>query len=61
MGGFVCTILQAYWQIVKVRQLPGVWTPVNMTVGPGTILTPFWASTILVNMYATGKKFLKVL
>ena len=29
-----------------------------MTIGPGTILTPFWACTIVLNAYATGDTFL---
>jgi hypothetical protein len=53
IGGFACTILQIYWQVVQTALITSVWTPVNMNVGPGTILTPFWGSTIVVNIYAT--------
>jgi len=54
VGGFVCTILQLYWQVVQSAVITDVWIPVNMSVGPGTVLTPFWACTILVNLYSTG-------
>ncbi|KAH9475516.1 hypothetical protein JR316_0012631 [Psilocybe cubensis] len=53
VGGLMLTGLQAYWQIVQSASIAGTWQPVNMQVGPGTILTPFWASTILLNSYAT--------
>ncbi|KAF5314411.1 hypothetical protein D9619_011835 [Psilocybe cf. subviscida] len=53
-GGLVCTILQLYWQIVQTVQISNIWTPVNMSIGPGTVLTPFWGCTIVVNLYATG-------
>ncbi|KAF9474375.1 hypothetical protein BDN70DRAFT_899007 [Pholiota conissans] len=55
VGGLACTILQIYWQVVMSAAIPKVWVPVNMTIGPGTILTPFWGSTIVVNFYATGR------
>ncbi|KAF9004290.1 hypothetical protein BDQ17DRAFT_1424729 [Cyathus striatus] len=54
IGGVVCTILQAYVQIVQHRLVTSAWQPVNMTVGPGTILTPFWGSTIVLNAYCTS-------
>ncbi|KDR79634.1 hypothetical protein GALMADRAFT_137428 [Galerina marginata CBS 339.88] len=54
VGGVVCTVLQAYWQIVQSASIVTAWTPVNMDIGPGTILTPFWGSTIVVNIYATS-------
>jgi len=54
VGGFICTILQLYWQVVQTAHVADVWTPVNMTIGPGTVLTPFWGCTIVVNIYATG-------
>ncbi|KDR79645.1 hypothetical protein GALMADRAFT_137439 [Galerina marginata CBS 339.88] len=54
VGGVVCTVLQAYWQIVQSAAIVTAWTPVNMDIGPGTILTPFWGSTIVVNVYATS-------
>ncbi|KAF8893174.1 hypothetical protein CPB84DRAFT_1320597 [Gymnopilus junonius] len=53
VGGLVCTALQLYLQTVQTDALDA-WIPVNMTVGPGTILTPFWGTTIVVNIYATG-------
>ncbi|PPQ96834.1 hypothetical protein CVT26_006003 [Gymnopilus dilepis] len=53
IGGVVCTALQLYLQTVQTDGLDA-WTPVNMSVGPGTILTPFWGTTIVVNIYATG-------
>ncbi|KAF8186825.1 hypothetical protein BJ912DRAFT_970918 [Pholiota molesta] len=34
--GFICTILQV----------------VNMSIGPGMILIPFWATTLLINIYS---------
>ncbi|KDR74753.1 hypothetical protein GALMADRAFT_70621, partial [Galerina marginata CBS 339.88] len=54
-GGLVCTIIQIYWQVVQATPAANVWTPVNMTLGPGTILTPFWATTIIVNIYCTSE------
>ncbi|KDR74689.1 hypothetical protein GALMADRAFT_141043 [Galerina marginata CBS 339.88] len=54
VGGLVCTLLQIYWQVVQSAVILSVWTPVNMTIGPGTILTPFWGSTIVVNIYSTS-------
>lgn len=49
------TALQAYMQIAQVSKMD-VWLPVNMSIGPGIILTPFWASTIVLNLYATCKR-----
>ncbi|KAF4612712.1 hypothetical protein D9613_011835 [Agrocybe pediades] len=54
IGGVACTVLQLYWQVVQSAPIQAVWTPVNMNIGPGTILTPFWASTIVVNLYTTS-------
>jgi hypothetical protein len=48
------TVLQAYVQVAQVSKM-NVWLPVNMSVGPGIILIPFWASTIVLNIYATCK------
>lgn len=54
IGGFICTILQLYWQTVQTGALgTGKWEPVNMSIGLGTVLTPFWATTILLNAYTT--------
>ncbi|KIJ24879.1 hypothetical protein M422DRAFT_274243 [Sphaerobolus stellatus SS14] len=54
LGAFACTILQAYWQTVQQRgiQTSSHWH-INTTVGPGPILAPFWASTLVLNLYAT--------
>jgi len=54
LGGVLLTILQAYLQIVQGQHILGVWQPINSTVGPGTILTPFWGVTILLNAYTSG-------
>ncbi|PPQ91765.1 hypothetical protein CVT25_000590 [Psilocybe cyanescens] len=55
IGGLMLTGLQAYWQIVQSASILGSWQPINMKVGPGTVLTPFWGSTIVLNGYATCK------
>lgn len=58
IGGVVCTILQLFLQLVHVHNRdfgPYQWAEVNMNVGPGIVLTPFWASTIVLNAYCTGK------
>lgn len=55
LGGVLLTALQAYWQIVQGQHILGVWQPINSTVGPGTILTPFWGTTILLNAYTSGE------
>lgn len=52
IGGFALTGLQAYVQIVQMEDLK-LWLPVNMSIGPGIILIPFWASAIILNIYAT--------
>ncbi|KDR74688.1 hypothetical protein GALMADRAFT_1334029 [Galerina marginata CBS 339.88] len=54
LGGFVCTVLQLYWQVVQTDAVAAVWTPVKMNVGPGTVLLPFWTITLVLNLYATG-------
>ncbi|KAF9482953.1 hypothetical protein BDN70DRAFT_929607 [Pholiota conissans] len=48
--GLVCTVLQGYWQIVH-SNVNEKWNIVNMSIGPGMILTPFWATTLLLNLY----------
>ncbi|KAF8185151.1 hypothetical protein BJ912DRAFT_973717 [Pholiota molesta] len=53
IGGLMLTALQAYWQIVQSASILKAWQPINMTVGPGTVLTPFWGSTIVLNGYST--------
>ncbi|TFK32657.1 hypothetical protein BDQ12DRAFT_670882 [Crucibulum laeve] len=54
VGGLVCAIIQAYWQIVQTQVIITAWEPVAMKVGPGTILTPFWGSTVALNIYTTA-------
>jgi hypothetical protein len=54
IGGLVLTALEIYLLVVKVA-LFRVWLPVNVDVGPGIILTAFWAFTILLKLYATSK------
>ncbi|TFK41510.1 hypothetical protein BDQ12DRAFT_733035 [Crucibulum laeve] len=54
IGGAICTILQVYWQVIQSAVIKTAWQPVNMKIGPGTILTPFWGSTIIVNIYVTS-------
>ena len=61
ISGFICTILQLYWQLVQAQGLNTVWQPVNTIIGPGTVLTPFWGSTILLNAFASGKYFNAIL
>ncbi|KAF9473813.1 hypothetical protein BDN70DRAFT_997441 [Pholiota conissans] len=50
IAGFICTILQGYWQIIH-SNLNHKWNIVNMTIGPGMILIPFWGTTLLLNIY----------
>jgi len=53
IAGLICTILQLYWQITEAQGLDTAWQPTNSFIGPGTVLTPFWGSTILLNLFAT--------
>ncbi|TFK35755.1 hypothetical protein BDQ12DRAFT_725793 [Crucibulum laeve] len=53
-GGLVCAIIQAYWQIVQTQLFSTAWQPVAMKVGPGTLLAPFWGSTVTLNIYTTS-------
>lgn len=58
LGGLVCTILQLFLQVAHTHNpnlSPYRWAAVNMTVGPGIALTPFWASTTALNAYCTGE------
>lgn len=32
---------------------PYIWAKVNMSIGPGIVLIPFWGSTTLLNIYCT--------
>jgi len=57
IGGVVCTVLQTFLQVEQTHNPkfnPFHWDAVNMTVGPGIVLTPFWGSTIVLNAYCTG-------
>ncbi|TFK33879.1 hypothetical protein BDQ12DRAFT_727404 [Crucibulum laeve] len=54
VGGLVCAIIQAYWQIVQTQVVITAWQPAAMKVGLGTILTPFWGSTVALNLYTTS-------
>ncbi|KAF9447168.1 hypothetical protein P691DRAFT_793765 [Macrolepiota fuliginosa MF-IS2] len=56
-GGIVCTVLQAYLQVKHIHDPdfgPYQWASVNMSVGPGIVLIPFWGSTVILNAYSTG-------
>ncbi|TFK33659.1 hypothetical protein BDQ12DRAFT_670086 [Crucibulum laeve] len=53
-GGLVCAILQGYWQIVQTEVVIHAWEPASMKVGLGTLLTPFWGSTVALNLYTTS-------
>jgi hypothetical protein len=54
-GGIICTIIQAYWQTILSGKFgTDHWEPVNMQLGPGIVLTPFWATTLALNAYTTG-------
>lgn len=58
VGGFVCTILEIFLQVVHVHNPnfgPYQWASVDMHTGPGIVLIPFWLSTIVLNAYCTGK------
>lgn len=47
-----------YLQIAHIHDVntsPYSWGPVNMSVGPGIALMPFWGSTAILNAYATCK------
>ncbi|TFK41536.1 hypothetical protein BDQ12DRAFT_663607 [Crucibulum laeve] len=46
--------------VVQSAAIIAVWVPVNMKIGPGTILTPFWGSTIVVNIYVTSMIVLRI-
>ncbi|KAF9450645.1 hypothetical protein P691DRAFT_809928 [Macrolepiota fuliginosa MF-IS2] len=56
IGGVVCTGLQMYLQIAHLHNPnigPYSWANVNMTLGPGIVLVPFWGSTTALNIYCT--------
>ncbi|TFK38789.1 hypothetical protein BDQ12DRAFT_735423 [Crucibulum laeve] len=57
LGGLVCVILQGYSQIVHTKAVITGWEPaLTPTIGLGVpvLLTPFWASTIVLNLYTTS-------
>ncbi|KAF9447156.1 hypothetical protein P691DRAFT_761000 [Macrolepiota fuliginosa MF-IS2] len=57
VGGIVCTILQGFLQVKHISDPnfgPYQWASVNMNVGPGITLIPFWGSTVVLNAYCTG-------
>ncbi|KAF9450649.1 hypothetical protein P691DRAFT_773734 [Macrolepiota fuliginosa MF-IS2] len=61
--GLLCTILQIYLQAAHTKNPnigPYSWASVNMTVGPGIVLLPFWISTVLLNAYASGALILRI-
>ncbi|KAF9446494.1 hypothetical protein P691DRAFT_644857, partial [Macrolepiota fuliginosa MF-IS2] len=63
LGGLGCTILQAYLQIMHTSDPligPYSWAQVNMTLGPGIVLTPFWGSTTVLNAYCTFMLIYKI-
>ncbi|KAJ3569095.1 hypothetical protein NP233_g5280 [Leucocoprinus birnbaumii] len=54
VGALVCTVLQIYLQVAHTHDPsigPYSWASVNMTMGPGIVLVPFWISTVLLNAY----------
>ncbi len=60
VGGLICTVLEIFLQIVHIDDPdfgPYEWASVNMNVGPGIVLIPFWLSTIVLNAYCTGLSF----
>ncbi|KAF9442832.1 hypothetical protein P691DRAFT_764843 [Macrolepiota fuliginosa MF-IS2] len=57
VSGIVCTVLQGYLQAKHIHDPnfdPYQWASVNMNVGPGIALIPFWGSTVILNAYSTG-------
>jgi len=54
VGCIICTVLQACWQFIENGSLQSKFHLVNMTIGPGTVLIPFWGFTIVLNAYATS-------
>jgi hypothetical protein len=62
VGALVCAILQAFLQAVHINNPdfgPYQWAAVNMDVGPGIVLTPFWGSTTVLNAYCTSESINK--
>ncbi|KAF7783903.1 hypothetical protein Agabi119p4_68 [Agaricus bisporus var. burnettii] len=57
LSGIVCTALQLFLQVKNLHDPnfgPYEWATVNMNNGPGIVIIPFLASTILLNAYCTG-------
>ncbi|KAF9450259.1 hypothetical protein P691DRAFT_847670 [Macrolepiota fuliginosa MF-IS2] len=57
VAGIVCTAVQGFLQIKHISDPsfgPYKWASVNMNVGPGIALIPFWGSTVILNAYSTG-------
>ncbi|KAF9442236.1 hypothetical protein P691DRAFT_681919, partial [Macrolepiota fuliginosa MF-IS2] len=62
-AAFLCAILQIYLQAGHMKNPsigPYTWDSVNMTVGPGIVLLPFWIATVLLNAYASGALILRI-
>jgi hypothetical protein len=58
LSGVVCTALQLFLQVKNIHDPdfgPYDWATVNMSVGPGIVIIPFLASTIILNAYCTGE------
>jgi hypothetical protein len=58
VGAFVCAILQVFLQVVQLNNPdfgPYQWAAVNMNVGPGIVLTPFWSASAVLNAYCTSE------
>lgn len=54
IGALLCTILQIYLQIAHTIDPtigPYSWASVNMKMGPGIVLIPFWICTVVLNAY----------
>lgn len=57
IAALLCTILQIYLQVAHTNNPdigPYKWASVNMSMGPGIVLVPFWISTVLLNAYVSG-------
>ncbi|KXN92331.1 hypothetical protein AN958_08562 [Leucoagaricus sp. SymC.cos] len=56
ISALLCTILQIYLQVAHTKDPrigPYSWASVNMTMGPGIVLIPFWIATVMLNAYAS--------
>ncbi|KAF9450260.1 hypothetical protein P691DRAFT_774065 [Macrolepiota fuliginosa MF-IS2] len=57
VAGIACTVVQGFLQVKHISDPnfgPYQWASVNMNVGPGIALIPFWGSTVVLNAYSTG-------